>query len=39
VTRPDVSGEWKFDDGRRWWISQDGGQLRIEDVHYESREV
>lgn len=36
---PDVSGEWKFDDGSRWWIRQDGRQLHIEDVHHATREV
>lgn len=39
MTPPEVSGEWKLDDGSRWWIRQDGSALRIEDVHYASREV
>ena len=39
-TRPlDVSGEWRFDDGSRWVIRQDGRQLHIEDVHHATREV
>ncbi len=39
-TRPlDVSGEWKFDDGSRWFIRQGGRQLHIEEVHHATREV
>jgi len=39
MTPPSISGEWTLDDGSRWWIRQEGSALRIEDVHYDSREV
>lgn len=36
---PDLSGEWRLDDGSRWRVIQDGARLEIEEVHYQSREV
>lgn len=36
---PDLSGEWRLDDGSRWRVLQDGARLEIEEVHYQSREV
>jgi len=36
---PDLSGEWRLDDGSRWRVIQDGAGLEIEEVHHQSREV
>jgi len=36
---PDLSGEWRLDDGSRWRVRQDGTKLEIEEVHHETREV
>jgi hypothetical protein len=36
---PDLAGEWRLEDGSRWRVRQEGRNLEIEDVHYQSREV
>jgi hypothetical protein len=40
VSRPaDLAGRWQLADGSHWIVQQSGRELRIEDVHYESRQV
>lgn len=36
---PDLSGTWDFPDGSYWIVQQTGADLKIQEVHHESREV
>lgn len=36
---PDLGGEWRLENGSVWYVQQDGPKLKIDEVHYESREI
>ncbi len=36
---PDVSGRWDLPDGSYWIIQQEGRSLRVDETHYESKQV
>jgi hypothetical protein len=36
---PDLSGTWRLPDGSHWVIRQQGRELTVDEVHYQSREV
>jgi hypothetical protein len=36
---PDLDGTWDFPDGSYWIVEQTGADLKIREVHYDSREV
>lgn len=36
---PDVAGTWDLPDGSHWVMRQDGRELTVDEVHYQSREV
>lgn len=36
---PDITGRWELPGGSFWIVVQDGRRLRIEETHYQSREV
>jgi hypothetical protein len=35
---PTLPGSWKRENGSRWTITQDGDALRIEEIHYDSKQ-
>lgn len=37
-TRPALTGLWKRENGSRWAITQDGDALRVEEIHYDSKQ-
>jgi hypothetical protein len=38
-SHPDIAGQWQLPDGSVWHVRQDGDTARIEDVHYQTREI
>jgi hypothetical protein len=36
---PQIAGQWMLPNGSFWFVLQNGGQLAIEETHYESKQV
>lgn len=36
---PDLSGEWQLENGSVWYVQQAGNTLKIDEMHYETREI
>lgn len=36
---PDLSGEWRLENGSAWYVQQTGDTLKIDEMHYETREI
>lgn len=39
VRTPDLSGQWRFANGSVWHVQQAGDELKIDEVHYDTREI